>query len=172
MQVRVLGISGSPVPESNTDRAVKHILKHTGLETEFIKLSTLELVPCRACLCCTDDNECPVNDDGKRLAEQFSAADAFVIGAFTPYSSLDARTKTFMERMYCLRHQKGLNRGKCGVSVITTATPDANAGLPPAAQTARAQIDYWMQEEGMKHLGALVLHGNVPCIVFGHGDDC
>ena len=26
--------------------------------------------------------------------------------------SLDARTKTFMERMYCLRHQTGFNRGK------------------------------------------------------------
>ena len=44
MRVQVLGISGSPVPNSNTDRAVRHILENTGLETEFIKLSTLELV--------------------------------------------------------------------------------------------------------------------------------
>lgn len=172
MRVQVLGISGSPVPNSNTDRAVRHILENTGLETEFIKLSTLELVPCRACLCCTDSNECPVNDDGKRLARQFAGADAFVLGAFTPYGSLDARTKTFMERMYCLRHKKGLNKGKLGVTVITTATPDNNPGLPPAVQTATTQFRSWMLEEGMTHLGSLVLHGNVPCIRCGYGDDC
>ena len=172
MRVQVLGISGSPVPNSNTDRAVKHVLENTGLETEFVKLSTLELVPCRACLCCTDTNECPLNDDGRRLAQQFANADAFVLGAFTPYGSLDARTKTFMERMYCLRHQKGLNRGKIGVTVITTATPEDNPDLPPAAQTAATQLRSWMLEEGMPHLGSLVLHGNVPCIRCGYGDQC
>lgn len=172
MGVQVLGISGSPVPNSNTDRTVRHILASTGLETEFIKLSTLELVPCRACLCCLDADECPVNDDGKRLAAQFAEADAFVLGAYTPCGSLDARTKTFMERMYCLRHRKGLNRGKTGVTVITTDISGDTPGEPTAVQIASTQLRSWMAEEGMTHLGALVLHGNVPCFRCGHGDAC
>ncbi|MBI4556650.1 MAG: flavodoxin family protein [Candidatus Hydrogenedentes bacterium] len=169
---QVLGISGSPVTNSNTDRAVKRVLEHTGLETEFFKLSQLKLAPCYACLSCVDTNQCVVKDDGQMLAQKFREAKAFVLGGWTPYSSLDARTKTFMERMYCLRHQNGLNRGKFGVSVITTACTPRVPGLPPAAETATSQIGCWMMEEGITNLGSLVILGNVPCIRCGHGDEC
>lgn len=172
MRVQVLGISGSPVPDSNTDKAVQEILRHTGLETEFVKLSDLKMEPCRACLSCADTNRCVLLDDGRMLATKFQEAKAFVLGGYTPYSSLDARSKTFMERMYCHRHQRGLNQGKVGVSVITTACPPGIEGLPSAAETAKSQIDFWMMEEGMKDLGSLILLGNVPCIRCGHGDDC
>jgi len=172
MAAQVLGISGSPIPNSNTDRAVQLILEHTGLETEFVKLSTVQLEACRACLGCVETNRCVVEDDGPALAEKFRAATGFVLGGFTPYSSLDARTKAFMERMYCLRHQTGLNRGKLGVSVITTACPPGMEGLPPAAETAAGQIAVWMMEEGMTDVGSLILLGNVPCIRCGHGDQC
>nr|WP_291317804.1 NAD(P)H-dependent oxidoreductase [Desulfuromonas sp.] len=36
--MKVLGVSGSPVPNSNTDRALKLALEATVLDTEFIKL--------------------------------------------------------------------------------------------------------------------------------------
>jgi multimeric flavodoxin WrbA len=172
MSATVLGISGSPIKNSNTDRAVHEILRRAGLESEFIKLSDLHFEPCRACLGCVKTNECVVMDDAQMLAKKFRAAKAFVLGGFTPYSSLDARTKMFMERMYCLRHQTGLNRGKLGASVITTACAPGAPGLPPAAQTATSQIAFWMMEEGMVNLGTLVVLGNVPCIKCGHGDDC
>ena len=168
----VLGISGSPIRNSNTDRAVRHVLEHTGLSTEFIKLSELTMEPCRACLGCKETNVCVVRDDARPLAEKFRHAKAFVLGAFTPYSSLDARSKMFMERMYCLRHQTGLNRGKLGCAVITTACPPGVEGLPPAADTAAKQIAFWMMEEGMVNLGSIIALGNVPCIKCGHGDEC
>ena len=49
MVVQVLGISGSAIPNSNTDRAVRYILERTGLETEFVKLSELQIAPCIRC---------------------------------------------------------------------------------------------------------------------------
>jgi len=52
MGIEVLGVSGSPIPNSNTDRAVQRILEWTGLKIHFVKLSDLELAPCRACLGC------------------------------------------------------------------------------------------------------------------------
>ncbi|MCC7495317.1 MAG: flavodoxin family protein [Fimbriimonadaceae bacterium] len=172
MEHLVLGISGSPVPRSNTDRAVQTVLTATGLPTKFVKLSDYNLEPCRACLGCLETNTCVVADDGRELAEMFRAASAFVLGAFTPYSSLDARSKAFMERMYCLRHQTGLNRGKVGAAVITTACQPGAPQLPPAAETAGAQIAFWMMEEGITAVGTMVLLGNVPCIRCGHGDQC
>lgn len=172
MSVQVLGISGSPIPQSNTDRCVQMICRATGLEWKFIKLSELSMEPCRACLGCMASNQCVVRDDAHTLAELFREVPVFVIGAYTPYSSLDARTKTFMERMYCHRHRTGLNAGKIGASVITTACPPGNPDLPPAATTAGNQIAFWMMEEGMNHVGSMVVLGNVPCIRCGHGDTC
>jgi multimeric flavodoxin WrbA len=172
MPARILGISGSPIPDSNTDQAVRQVLDASGLEAEFVKLSTLRMEPCRACLGCKESNVCVVDDDSRPLAEKFRDADAFVLGAFTPYSSLDGRSKTFMERMYCLRHQTGLNAGKVGAAVITTACPPGAEELPPAAKTATSQVAFWMMEEGMTHVGTMVVLGNVPCIRCGHGDDC
>ena len=37
MVLRILGVSGSPVPNSNTDRAVKAVLEASGLESELVK---------------------------------------------------------------------------------------------------------------------------------------
>jgi len=172
VSVQVLGISGSPIRESNTDRAVKRILKQTGLRTQFIKLSDLEFSPCRACLGCVNSNRCVVADDARELAVLFHEAPAFVLGGYTPYSSLDARSKAFMERMYCHRHRFGGNSGKVGVSVVTTACTPGAPNLPAAAETAVSQIAFWMMAEGMENLGSMVVYGNVPCIRCGRGDAC
>ncbi len=172
MAVQVLGISGSPIRNSNTDRTIRRVLEATGLEWDFIKLSDFHLDPCRACLGCVRTNTCILGDDGAGIAEKFKLVKAFVLGGFTPYSSLDARTKTFMERMYCLRHLKGYNRGKHGALVLTTACEPGKEGLPPAAEIATSQVAYWMMEEGMHFVGHMVVTGNVPCIKCGFGDTC
>lgn len=172
MSVEVVGFSGSPIHDSNTDRAVKMILEATGLKSEFVKLSDYRVEPCRACLACVKDNRCVVKDDARELADRFRRARAFVLGAYTPYSSLDARSKAFMERMYCLRHKAGLNRGKVGATVVTTACQPGAEGLPPAAETANSQLAFWMMEEGMRHVGSMTILGNLPCIRCGWGDRC
>ena len=61
--MKILGVSGSPIKNSNTDRAVRTVLEATGAETEFIKLSEFQIEPCRACLGCVDTNECVIGDE-------------------------------------------------------------------------------------------------------------
>jgi len=170
--MHVLGVSGSPVPDSNTDRAVKMVLEATGLSTEFIKLSDLTIAPCRACLQCVATNRCVIEDDGVMLAEKAKEADALVVGGFTPYSTLDARTKAFLERLYPLRHRHGFLKGKPGGAVITCAVPEENLSLPPACGFGINAIKFFMMEEGMEFVGAVRVLGNVPCIRCGHGDEC
>lgn len=172
MAAEVLGISGSPIANSNTDQALKAVLAATGLSTAFIKLSDLHLEPCRGCLGCKDTNRCVLPDDGAALAEQFRQAKAFVLGAFTSYSSLNASAKTFMERMYCLRHREGMNQGKNGAALIASAIPLDVAGAPPAFETATTQFNLWMMTEGMTNLGTTKIAGNPPCIRCGYGDSC
>jgi len=173
MSTKLLGISGSPIKNSNTDRAVRGLLDATGMDYDFVKLSEKTLEPCRACLGCVKSNKCIVHDDAIDIADKFQNAAGVVVGGYTPYSSLDSRTKMFMERMYCLRHQKVLSAGKYVVSIITTAVPEqAPEGLPEAYNTAATQIAYWAMEEGMQNLGSIRVIGNVPCIKCGKGDIC
>ncbi len=170
--MKVLGVSGSPIPNSNTDRAVKAVLDATGLDTEFIKLSEYTIAPCKACLGCLKTNRCVIEDGGIILAEKVKEADALVIGCYTSYSSIDARTKAFMERLYQLRHIKGFMRGKPGGAVITCAVPETAKGLPPAFDMGSNAIMFFMMEEGMRFEGAVMVMGNVPCIKCGRGDQC
>jgi multimeric flavodoxin WrbA len=170
--MKVLGVSGSPIKNSNTDRALKLALESTGLETEFIKLKDYKVEPCQACLGCVETNKCVIEDDGIKLAEKAKEAYALIIAGFTPYSSLDARTKAFIERLYPLRHTHGYMAGKPGGAIITCAVPAENEMLPPACDFGVNAIKFYMMEEGMEFVGEAKIMGNVPCIKCGHGDEC
>ncbi|MFC1836410.1 NAD(P)H-dependent oxidoreductase [Thermodesulfobacteriota bacterium] len=56
MSPQILGISGSPIKNSNTDRLIKAVLESSGLKYEFVKLSKISVKPCIACLGCKKDN--------------------------------------------------------------------------------------------------------------------
>lgn len=169
---KVLGVSGSPVKDSNTDRALRVALDATSLETEFVKLSDYTVAPCQACLGCVKTNRCVIEDDGIELAEKAKEADALIIAGFTPYSTIDSRTKAFIERLYPLRHVNGFMAGKPGGAIITCAVPEDNEMLPPAYHMGMSAIQFYMMEEGMEFVGGVKVNGNVPCIKCGHGDEC
>lgn len=166
MSIEVLGISGSPIKNSNTDRLVKAVLDATGLETEFVKLSKINVRPCLACKKCVPDNICKVKDDFQELAENIKKAKAIVIGAYTPYGQIDGFTKALLERFWSLRHQRNLLRGKLCATVLTGLDPNAMDNIN---QSIAAEIrDY----EQMVLIGQLSIQGNLPCLTCGEGDHC
>jgi len=63
MSLKILGVYGSPIPNSNTNRAVKAVLEASGLESEFVKLSDINVRPCRVCRRCVEDNICKQEDN-------------------------------------------------------------------------------------------------------------
>ena len=58
------------------------------------------------------------------LAEKVKEADAHVIAGFTPYSTLDSRTKAFIERLYPLRYTYGFMSGEPGGAVFTSSVSE------------------------------------------------
>lgn len=167
MKVQIIGISGSPVTNSNTDRLIKAVLQASGLNTEFVKLSGLNVKPCIACLGCTKDNICKVKDDYPELAEKVRGAGALVVGGYPPYGSIDGFTKAFLERLFSLRHNNGLNRGKLAVTVVTGIGRGA-----PGLEEASNQLSHALTLEGMEVLGQLKATGNPECMVCGYGQSC
>ena len=167
MQPQIIGISGSPIKNSNTDRLVRTVLDSSGLSTEFIKLSKIQVRPCIACLGCKKDNICKVKDDFPDLAEKVRTAGAVVVGGYSPYGTVDGFTKAFLERLFSLRHQNGLNRGKLAV-VVTTGIGRGAPGLEEASN----QMAHALKLEGMQVLGQLKITGNPECMVCGYGETC
>lgn len=167
MYPQVIGISGSPIKNSNTDRLIKTVLDATGLTCEFVKLSKIHVRPCIACLGCKADNVCKLSDDFQPLAEKVRRANALVVGGYSPYGSMDGFVKAFIERLFSLRHQNGLNRGKLAV-VVTTGIGRGAPGLEEASQ----QMAHALKLEGMEVLGQLKIAGNPECLVCGYGESC
>ena len=167
MYPQILGISGSPITNSNTDRLVQAVLAASGLQSEFVKLSRINVRPCIACLGCKEDNICKVKDDFPELAEKVRRANGLVVGGYCPYGSVDGFTKAFLERLFSQRHRHGLNRGKLA-AVVTTGI---GRGAPGVAE-ANAQIAHALKMEGMEILGHLQAVGNPECLVCGFGESC
>ncbi len=161
--MKVIGISGSPTKDSNTDALIKAVLGATGTETEFIKLSEIKVGPCIACMKCVYTNECVINDDFKWLSRKVMEADAIVVGSPTYYGSASAFMKAFIERLYSKRHIKLLMRGKIAATVAVGVA-------------AEKMVAEWMGNAlhagGMEIVGSMTAKGTPCCFVCGPGETC
>jgi len=166
MSIEVLGISGSPIENSNTDRLVRAVLDATGLEFEFVKLSRINIRPCLACKQCVPDNICKVKDDFPELAEKIKKTQALIIGAYIPYKQIDGFTKALLERFWSLRHVTNLLRGKLCATVLTYLSPDAADNVNQALAIQLKTM------ERMELVGQMKVKGNIPCLTCGVGDEC
>ena len=170
--MKIIGVSGSPLKESNTDRALQIALAATGVKTEFVKLSELTIAPCDACLGCRKSNECVIKDDGVLLANKVYKANALIVAGFTPYSSLDSRTKIFLERLYPLHHSHALMQAKPGAAIVTSAIDQPVYGMADAYEQGLHGIRNYMLAEGMNFVGAVSVPGNLPCVACGETGQC
>ena len=166
MSIEVLGISGSPIENSNTDRLIQAVLDATELEFEFVKLSQINIRPCLACKQCVPDNICKVKDDFPELAERIKKAKALIIGAYIPYKQIDGFTKALLERFWSLRHVNNLLRGKLCATVLTYLSPDA------ADNVNQALVTQLKEMERMELVGQVMIKGNIPCLTCGVGEEC
>jgi len=87
-QIKVLGISGTPVKDGNCDAMVKVSLEAAeeleGVETEFITMADKEVTYCKHCQYCVENKEyCKIKDDAQYIWERISNADALIVGAPT-----------------------------------------------------------------------------------------
>ncbi len=163
--MKLLGVSGSPITNSNTDRAVLEVLKSSGLDYDFVKLSQVNIRPCMACKACAVDNVCKVKDDFQAVAEKLTQAEGLVIGGYIPYGMIDGFTKAFLERLWSLRHKSSLNEGKYVVSIISGL-------VPQSIETAQQMIATEMLMERTTLVKQINIQGNVPCLTCGYGNEC
>ena len=100
--MKVIGISGSPRKDGNTDRLVQRVLggaAEAGAETRFFRLVDLSIKGCVSCYFCRTIDSCAINDDMHPLYEEIHAADAVVLGSPVYMGQMSGQTKIFMDRL-------------------------------------------------------------------------
>lgn len=161
--MKVIGISGSPTKDSNTDALINAILDATGAETEFVKLSEINVGPCIACMKCVNTNECVINDHFKWVSKKVMEADAIVVGSPTYYGAASAFTKAFIERLYSKRHVKLLTGGKLAATVAVGVAAEKMVG---------EWLGNGLRAGGMEIVAGMTAKGTPCCFVCGPGETC
>ena len=114
---QVLGFSGSPRKNGNTDLLVQSTLESVaerGASVEFIRISELKIEPCDACWTCADNGECHFDDDMQPLYTKLAGSNGVVIGSPVHMGySISGQAQVFLDRTFALWHHKKL-RDKIG----------------------------------------------------------
>lgn len=124
--MRVLGVSASAREWGNTDLLVRHALAGAaahGAETRFLRLTDLDLKPCKGCMSCVfKGRDCGVPDRLPEFLESLRWADALALGAPAYVLGANAPLKNLQDRLIGF----GVRRefvGKPGLALAAAGVP-------------------------------------------------
>lgn len=148
----VLGVSGSPRRDGNTDILVRESLRllgeRTGAKTEFVRVAEFDIRPCRGCRVCMRLGRCAIQDDDfERLMERFFSAELYVLGAPVFWLAPPGVMKNFIDRTHGYYTDHTILRGKQAV-LISVAT---DSGFEPHEQV----MGSWLRCYGARILGSV-----------------
>jgi multimeric flavodoxin WrbA len=118
--MEVLGISGSPRADGNTELLLKAALEpfsEKGWTIVEFFLSNRSVAPCDGCDECRPSGECIIRDDMDLLYEKFVSCDAFIIGSPVYYRNVSAQLKAVFDRHHSIFNDKPLT-GKAGSAIV------------------------------------------------------
>ena len=158
IDMKVLGIVGSPRKNGNTEMLTAHTLKaitEEGLDTELIPLAGLDIRPCNACMVCSQEERCSIEDDLFPIYLKMKDADGIILASPVYYGSATALIKAFIERTgYISRFNGEPFHRKVGGPLVVARRAGHNFTL--------AQLTLWYQI-----LGLVVAGSSYWSIAFG-----
>lgn len=145
MDVFVLGISGSPRAEGNTDLAVRTALDEvhkSGMKTRFLRIYDHRIENCRGCRECMRLGRCAIQDDGvEGLLHLLGQSRGAVIGAPVYWDGPPGRMKDFIDRSHGYYSSKaGTLFSGLDFALISVAT---SSGFEPHEDIMLSWLEYY-----------------------------
>lgn len=184
---KVLGISGSPRRNGNTELLLKELLngaEASGLETELIILGELSISPCTSCDSCQKDGQCVINDDMQLMYGKLLEADYVVFASPVYFKGVSAQMKALIDRCQALWSRKYILKqklvspdrpGRKGYFISTSGSVGNNI-FSGAIMTIKSifhvlDIEYKgeLLFEGMEKKGDIIGHPNALQTAFEVG---
>jgi multimeric flavodoxin WrbA len=96
----ILGLVASPRQFGNCELFTKEISRHIAGECslKLIRLTSLNINPCRGCYACIVDKPCPHEDDMKFLLHEITTADAVIMASPVYYLGANGIIKKILDR--------------------------------------------------------------------------
>jgi len=146
MKRLVVGLSGSPRAEANTDAAVKAALQAAGesegLETLFLAVRDYELERCTGCRECMSLGECRLKDRLAELMQPIRQASGLVLGSPVYWWAPPGVMKDFMDRTHGWFVSGGIFLGQAAAILSVAADSGFEAHELP--------IEVWLKHYGAK----------------------
>lgn len=123
--MKVIGISGSPRANGNTEILLHHALEpfqENGWAVVKFLLSRQTIAPCRGCDGCLRTNRCVIEDDMRELYEEFPTCDAVIVASPVYYRNVTAQLKAVFDRCYATKAERPLADKVGGAIVIGRGT--------------------------------------------------
>lgn len=101
MAIKVLGISGSPRRDGNTEKLLDQALtgaKAQSAVVEKLVLNELKFVPCQDCGGCDETGVCIEEDAMEQVYEKVNQADIIILASPIFFGNLSAQTKMMIDR--------------------------------------------------------------------------
>jgi multimeric flavodoxin WrbA len=102
INMKILGLEGSPRENGNTEKLVKTILesaRENGAQTKFYKLTKMNISLCLGCFSCRETGTCVTEDDMQLLHGEIQSSDAIILGSPVYMWQVSGQTKLFMDRL-------------------------------------------------------------------------
>jgi multimeric flavodoxin WrbA len=154
--MRILGISGSPRKNGNTEILIDEVLgvvRKAGWETDLFFMSEKQVAPCDACGTCFQLGACVLKDDMQELYELMDQADAIIFGSPVYFGTVSAQMKAVMDRMFALLGRRTL-KGKIAGNLVVTRRVGATQ--------ARSLLNSFCIVQGMIVAGGAIGYGREP----------
>lgn len=105
--MKVLLVNGSPRPNGNTARSLDEMAKvfeGEGIETETLRIGSLDVRGCIACGSCAQSGRCVFDDIVNETTPLLEEADGLVVGSPVYYASANATLVAFLTRLFYSSH--------------------------------------------------------------------
>ncbi len=166
MQIKVLGIAGSPRRNGNTDILLQRVMfgaAEAGADTRVVVLSTLNIASCRHCDGCLKTGNCVIDDDMQGLHVDLRKADGIVLASPIFFMGITAQAKAMIDRcqaIWVIKHVLKMpvaippGRKRMGLFVSVGGTKLSNLFQP-----ALATVKSWLATLEVGYLGGVLFPG-------------
>ncbi len=117
--MNVIGISGTPRKNGNSEILLRHALKpfeNDGWNVNIYLVSELTINPCKACDSCQEIGSCTIDDDMQHIYNAFRWCNAIVISSPVYYRNVSPQLLCILDRHYAVESEKPL-AGKPGGAI-------------------------------------------------------
>ena len=157
--MKVLGFSGSPRADGNTELLLKELLKgakEAGAQTELVQVRKVRFDPCISCNRCFKTGRCEVKDAFQPIYDKIMEADHIVLASPIYFMGLSAWAKTLVDRCQCywakkyvLKDPVSEYRGEMARKGVFIST--AGSSVSKAFDGARFTMKYFFDAIGVKY---------------------